>query len=85
MEWVLPALFVFSVAAVGLAAYALHLAIQSRIDVKALQNSTHNIHMVPMDLPGDGTDKMLNDAMEKADDRLFDDIDRIHDKFDSLM
>lgn len=90
MEWALPALVAVClvlVASAGLAAYALHLAITTRIEVRALQNSTHSVQMVPIDSPDalSKADDELEQAMTKADDRLFEDMDEIHQRTDALM
>lgn len=68
MEWVLPAAGLFCVlgaATCAVSAYALHMALKAVIDVKALQNSTHNIQFVPAEPPSD--DKALNAALERND------------------
>lgn len=50
------------------AAYACHLAIQSQIDVKALQNSTHQVQLVPVDSDDVEMDEEQSaKAMAKAD------------------
>ncbi len=90
MEWALPALVAVCLvlaASAAVSGYALHLATSTRIEVKALQNSTHSVQMVPVDSPDAfaKADDELEQAMTKADDRMFEDMDEIHQRTDALM
>lgn len=91
MEWALPAVGAFlllaALTALAVAGYALHLAIQTRIDVGALRNSTHNVQFVPLEAP-DGLgklDKELNEALDRGEDQAYGRIDDIHHHSEPLM
>lgn len=90
MEWALPVLVAVCIVLVafsGMAIYALHLSITTRIEVKALQNSTHSVQMVPIDSPDalSNEDEAINKAIDRREDRLFEDMDDIHQQTDALM
>lgn len=85
MEWVLPAvglLLLVAFAAAVFAAYAVHLAIQTRIEVGALRNATHQIQFVPIDAPDDAmSEKALNQALRKNDMEAFERLSNV-DQYD---
>lgn len=95
MEWAWPAFgillgFVCVLAAVS--GYALHLALKAIIEVKALQNSTHSVQMVPVneaaaaaEAEAPGSEEELNKILDKQDDRFFRDMDEIHQTSEALM
>lgn len=63
-------LAVFVFAACIVACYACHRAINAEIMVKALQNSTHKIQYMPVELPDDPTDpeeKVIDEKLAKHD------------------
>lgn len=76
MEWIIPIWTVAILAALAASAYALHLAIQTRIEIQALQKSTHAVHMVPIptDAVSDEDEKQVNRTLRVADENAFDDL-----------
>jgi hypothetical protein len=87
--WVLPALgcflFFSAITALAAAGYAMHLAMKAVIDVKALQNSTHNIQFVPAEPEDEGSEKALNQAIARGDMETFQRLHDISDFQEPLM
>lgn len=88
MEWVVPAVVLFCVflaaASFILACYAAHLAIKTQIDMKGLQNSTHNIQFVEAKPPMSDDDD-LNRAMAMAEEEDMRRAGDIHYASEPLM
>jgi hypothetical protein len=91
MEWVLPVAVSFlllAILAVGIAAYALHHAIGAKIEVKALQNSTHQVQFEPVEFPQGGDDPEeveLNKAMDKEERDGWKRLAEVHAASDGLF
>lgn len=80
-EWVLPALglyfFCVTLSGIVVAGYACHMAIKANIEVKALQNSTHNIQYVPLGDPsGPDNDAEINDELSRQEREAYANINQ---------
>ena len=87
MEWALPALgaflFLTQCLTILTAGYALHYAIKTQVDVKAIQNSTHQIQFVPADPPK--FDQELNDMLDRGESEAYGRIEDINDFSQPIM
>lgn len=87
MEWAWPAVVAFcvllTVFASVVACIAFQRAVNAQIDVKALQNSTHNIQFVPAEPPG--FDKDVEQAMARAEAADYRRAGEIFDESEPLM
>jgi hypothetical protein len=60
LEWFVPIGVTYLIClavTIGISIYAMHLATKALIEVKALNASTHNVHLVPADELAAGPDK----------------------------
>lgn len=79
---------VLAVVATFMAGYACHRAINAEVDVKALQNSTHQIQMVPVEPPSVAEmaeERQLNKEFDRAERDAMRRVHEIHEESDPLM
>lgn len=81
MEWVIPALVVVCLFSGVCSGLALKYAIDAKIEVRALQKSTHNIQFVPIDPNADANDKAAREAMDRHDQEAMKDLGKIHSQY----
>lgn len=81
MEWVIPALVLFCLFSFVWSFIAFVFAVNAKIEVKALQKSTHNIQFVPIDPNADANDKAVAEAMNKHDRDAMNDLSKIHSQY----
>lgn len=77
---------VISLTSLMLTIPALYFGIRAYIEIKAMQNSTHNIQLVPAENLGPGqSDELINKGFDKVEEDMYEEsndseiLDELHD------
>lgn len=88
MEWVVPALVVLCVFSLAMSAYAMRYAMDAKIEIGAMKNSTHNIQYVPADAftpEGLRQETALNKKMADLEKKDFQNLEDLEDESFSVQ